>query len=133
MINILGMKYKLIEAPIEDQGLCLCENLEIVIRSSLPKAVKRRVILHEWLEAINYENRVKLTHDQIDQLTSILGASPHVCFKWGPVDELKESAEGYPRSESEADEDAKVEAPSPAKMASVVPKSSRKNPKRDVN
>jgi len=51
-----------------DMGCCEFDELEMFINDAQPLQNEQRTVLHEHLEAINENMKVKLRHDQIEQL-----------------------------------------------------------------
>ena len=51
-----------------DMGYCGFDELQMFINDAQPLQNEQRTVLHEHLEAINENMKVKLRHDQIEQL-----------------------------------------------------------------
>jgi hypothetical protein len=72
--KVLGAVYKIHFVPGEhprlegDMGSCEFDDLEMFIKEGQPLQNEQRTVFHEHLEAINENMKVKLRHDQIEQL-----------------------------------------------------------------
>lgn len=51
-----------------DMGSCEYDDLEMFIKEGQPLQNEQRTVLHEHFEAINEHMKIKLRHDQIEQL-----------------------------------------------------------------
>lgn len=72
-IIILGHEYSLEYDPNwsrenDASGSCCCNTMRIVIDSSHPDSRQRSTLIHELLEAIDFELEIKLEHSQITRL-----------------------------------------------------------------
>ena len=72
--SIIGNRYAIHYEPAEhpklegDMGCCEFDELAIYIREGQPLQSEQRTVFHEVLEAVNEGMKVKLRHDQIEQL-----------------------------------------------------------------
>lgn len=72
--DVIGHKYTIHYVPGEhpkltgDMGCCEFDDLDIFIKEGQPFQNEKRTVLHELLEALNEHMKMKLKHDQIEQL-----------------------------------------------------------------
>jgi hypothetical protein len=72
--NVLGKRYKIDYVPgshpsLEgDMGCCEFDELQMFINDAQPLQNEQHTVFHEHLEAINESMKMKLRHDQIEQL-----------------------------------------------------------------
>ena len=72
--NVIGNKYAIHYVPSEhprltgDMGSCEFDELEMFIKEGQPFQNEKRTVPHEHLEALNEHMKIKLKHDQIEQL-----------------------------------------------------------------
>lgn len=72
-VKIGGIWYKIeykkdLGRDREHLGECNCNTAKINLDSSLNDDVEKKVLLHEIIEAINWENELKLEHNKISTL-----------------------------------------------------------------